>query len=399
MPRLRSGLEIGGSTETMVPACSKSSPITPVKDKVDLEMAELECEFKRYSDKANSTSELYLNLLIKSYQEQIATLKEELKEKNNVIYDILYATSTAARRNQTIKMDDNLSIAKSMEIPVLHDTNANAIANAEVNNSIKWTIPRKTSRDTKQIDVGIQVKNRYSSLAENEWLNYEDSEGESVFDHDCTTPSDNVEGNRITEVKRKPAVITEEDPEKNTYAPFRRSPTTQRRHSEKRTVAILGDSMIRNIHYRELSKSCKNQKIYVKAFPGADIADMTHYVLPTAKRDPDAIILHCGTNSLQKHDDPTEVAQELAKLACSLKNERNAVVISSIICRSDDQREKVDKVNEALYTLCQEHSLALIENSNIQEEHLSTRGRFPGLHLNDAGNQILFSNIVNTINM
>ena len=137
----------------------------------------------------------------------------------------------------------------------------------------------------------------------------------------------------------------------------------------------------------------------MKAFPGADIADMTHYVLPTAKRDPDAIILHCGTNSLQKHDDPTEVAQELAKLACSLKNERNAVVISSIVCRSDDQREKVDKVNEALYTLCQEHSLALIDNSNIQEEHLSTRGRFPGLHLNDTGNQILFNNIVNTINM
>ena len=115
MPRLRSGLEIGGNTETMVSACSETLPISPVKDKVDLEMAELESEFKRYSDKANTTSQLYLNLLITSYQDQIASLKEELKEKNNVIYDILYATSTAARRNYTIKMDDNLSISKSME--------------------------------------------------------------------------------------------------------------------------------------------------------------------------------------------------------------------------------------------------------------------------------------------
>ena len=103
MPRLRSGLEIGGSTEIMVSACSETLPISPVKDKVDLEMAELESEFKRYSDKANTTSQLYLNLLITSYQDQIASLKEELKEKNNVIYDILYATSTAARRNHTIK--------------------------------------------------------------------------------------------------------------------------------------------------------------------------------------------------------------------------------------------------------------------------------------------------------
>ena len=159
MPRLSSGLEIGGNTETMVSACSESSPIAPVKDKVDLEMAELECEFKRYSDKANSTSQLYLNLLITSYQEQIATLKEELKEKNNAIYDTLYATSTAERRNQTIKMDDNLSVTKSMEIDFLPDTNSCAIANTEVNNSIKWTIPKKTARDTNQINVGIQVKN------------------------------------------------------------------------------------------------------------------------------------------------------------------------------------------------------------------------------------------------
>ena len=81
MPRLRSGLEIGGSTEIMVSACSETLPISPVKDKVDLEMAELESEFKRYSDKANTTSQLYLNLLITSYQDQIASLKEELKEK------------------------------------------------------------------------------------------------------------------------------------------------------------------------------------------------------------------------------------------------------------------------------------------------------------------------------
>ena len=73
-------MEIGGKTETMVSACSETHPISPVKDKVDLDMAELECEFKRYLDKASTTSQLYLNLLITSYLDQIATLKEELKE-------------------------------------------------------------------------------------------------------------------------------------------------------------------------------------------------------------------------------------------------------------------------------------------------------------------------------
>ena len=49
-------------------------------------MESLETEFKIYNEKAASTSQMYL--LIKSYQDQIATLNEELKEKNNVIFDI-----------------------------------------------------------------------------------------------------------------------------------------------------------------------------------------------------------------------------------------------------------------------------------------------------------------------
>ena len=64
---------------------SETFPISPVKDKVDAEMAELECKFKKYSDKANTTSQLYLDLLSKCYQNQIATLPrgaERKKQRN-----------------------------------------------------------------------------------------------------------------------------------------------------------------------------------------------------------------------------------------------------------------------------------------------------------------------------
>ena len=106
--------------------------------------------------------------------------------------------------------------------------------------------------------------------------------------------------------------------------------------------------MIRNINYRDISKSCPKEKIYVKAYPGADVSDMHHYPMPTAKRDPNRIFIHCGTNSLQIHDTPETLAQEILDLATSLKNDDNEVIISSIICRSDELCEKVQPLNELL---------------------------------------------------
>ena len=70
--------------------------------------------------------------------------------------------------------------------------------------------------------------------------------------------------------------------------------------------------------------------------------------IQTAKRDPNTIFIHCGTNSLQTHNTPESLAQEIIGLATSLKSDDNEVIISSIICRSDELCEKVQPVNELL---------------------------------------------------
>ena len=82
-----------------------------------------------------------------------------------------------------------------------------------------------------------------------------------------------------------------------------------------------------------------------------------------------------------------------------MKTDENEVIISSIISCSDDQSEKVKPVDEALYAKCLSLPLGFMDNSNIQHQHLSNRGRFPGLHMNDEGNKLLFDNIVHFINM
>jgi hypothetical protein len=110
-------------------------------------------------------------------------------------------------------------------------------------------------------------------------------------------------------------------------------------------------------------------------------------------------MIYCGTNGLHVHDSPDALAQEIIDFVTSLKSDDNEVMISSIICQSDEQSEKVQPVNELLYTRCLELPFGFMDNNNIKPQHLSTRGRFPGLHLNDDGNDILFSNFVNFINM
>ena len=42
--------------------------------------------------------------------------------------------------------------------------------------------------------------------------------------------------------------------------------------------------------------------IYVKSFFGATIDDMTSYVIHTKKYNPDAVLLHCGTNDLNSKE-------------------------------------------------------------------------------------------------
>ena len=116
---------------------------------------------------------------------------------------------------------------------------------------------------------------------------------------------------------------------------------------------------------------------------------MAHYCKPTAKHDPDLVVLHFETNSLRNDESPEEIANDIASVAVAMKNDQNNVVVSSIICRGDSLRDKADLVNQHLYALCGEFQLGYSDNSAILKEHLMYRGRFPGLHLNKIGSEIL----------
>ena len=165
--------------------------------------------------------------------------------------------------------------------------------------------------------------------------------------------------------------------------------------SKHRSVAILGDSTIKNIEPHKVRKSLKtDQKVYIKSFPGASTKDMESYSIPTKSYGNDLIILHCGTNDLRTSKSPNEISRMILELANDMKTEDNDVMISGILPRNDELNSKGKSVNSNLKTLCKD-KYHFIDNSNIAFRHLNSSK----LHLNIDGDYMLGSNFVNAINL
>ena len=60
--------------------------------------------------------------------------------------------------------------------------------------------------------------------------------------------------------------------------------------------------MVKMLQPAKLSRSA-DQKVQVKTFLGATIADMEHYVQPTLRTKPRMVFLQVGTNDIQ-HKNP-----------------------------------------------------------------------------------------------
>ena len=84
---------------------------------------------------------------------------------------------------------------------------------------------------------------------------------------------------------------------------------------ERRTVAIIGDSMIKDLNFKDFQSRCPKEKIY--------------------ERNPDAIFLHIGTNSLKDSKSSEQTANEILELAESIKTDQNEVVVQWNLSKTD----------------------------------------------------------------
>ena len=149
-------------------------------------------------------------------------------------------------------------------------------------------------------------------------------------------------------------------------------------------------------HVKGYKLSSKDNKCVVKTFPGARTSCMEHYVVPTLNQQPDAVIIHCGTNDL-KTKKPDEVCQNIIDLAknISCSSENASVIVSGIVPRGDDLNENAIKVNCLLEKHCNDCNIGFINNGNIDPRRHLNNSR---LHLNVNGTLELEKNLRNVIN-
>ena len=140
----------------------------------------------------------------------------------------------------------------------------------------------------------------------------------------------------------------------------------------KKVVYLVGDSLLHGIHERGLTKK---HNVKVKAHGGAMTRDMIDHIKPVLRRQPDTIIVHCGTNDLTTNVNTIEQMEEILKVA-KHESGNTKIVISSVVTRADQtgMKKKVSKLNNKLKTFCHDNGIKLIDHSNPDWKVCRMRG-------------------------
>ena len=165
---------------------------------------------------------------------------------------------------------------------------------------------------------------------------------------------------------------------------------------KKRSVVILGDSLVKDVEQHKLRNSLNKERIFIKNFSGATVEDMKTYIIPSKKHDNDLVILHVGTNDLRHPKEAKEIAKEIIDLAINTKTEKNEIMISGIVPRRDNLNDKAKEVNIHLQNLCINYNFHFIDNGNVNKD---TDLNMSGLHLNYKGTYVLGGNFVEAIRL
>ena len=142
----------------------------------------------------------------------------------------------------------------------------------------------------------------------------------------------------------------------------------------------------------------RNYYTVVKTFPGATIEEMESYMVPTLNKNPDGLIIHCGTNNLRS-DKPEETAKKILNVALTASRTVRSVAVSRILARgdSDVMESKRAHINNLLERSLETHGIDFIKHENF-DENWQDLLYDDGIHLNQRGTNVLGGNIVKFLN-
>ena len=84
------------------------------------------------------------------------------------------------------------------------------------------------------------------------------------------------------------------------------------KNQSKRSIHVVGHSMP-NMIQENYNVNTKTAIVKIHASSGATIENLHDYMLPVARREPDNLIIHVGTNNI-RNDTPEKIVEKLMKL-------------------------------------------------------------------------------------
>ena len=163
--------------------------------------------------------------------------------------------------------------------------------------------------------------------------------------------------------------------------------------SIRKSIAIVGDSILNGIHEEGLQKA---HNVRVKPHSGATTTDIVDYLKPVIRKKPDCMIKHAATNDLTSKEE----IDTLANFNTIIENIRKespetVIALSNVVTRKDkaawDKKVSVTDMNKKIKEFAKMKKIELIDNSNLDTTCLSRRM----LHLNEKGNSYLANNFIN----
>ena len=160
----------------------------------------------------------------------------------------------------------------------------------------------------------------------------------------------------------------------------------------KKPIVIIGDSIIKNIDPKRLSKKPVRKFTY----PGKTADQISEEVMSiNVNGDPAHVIVHAGTNNLPT-DSAQRCAEKIVDLAKSvkLKFPNSIIAVSALTHREDlDLSAKLHDANESLKSLSESNNFTFIDNSIIDNSCLNSSK----LHLNSKGSSLLAVKFINFV--